>query len=83
MEITRKPKAECCPYKCHQTIVVQVPAQDDTQTMDVNDQQVADTNVDDDQQAASEDEEGALAAAIRRGNFGFGVALASQWGYRL
>ena len=65
MEVTRKPKAECCPYKCHQTIVVQVPAQDDRQTMDVDGQQVADTNVDDDQQAASEDEEGARAAAIR------------------
>ena len=65
MNISGKSKAECCPYKCHQTIVVQVPAQDDTQTMDVDDQQVADTNVDDDQQAASEDEEAALAAAIR------------------
>ena len=46
MDISRKPRAEWCPYKCHQTIVVQVPAQDDTQKMDVDDQQVVDTNVD-------------------------------------
>ena len=64
MEITCKPKAECCPYKCHHSMVVQVPVQDDTQTMDVDDHPVADTNADADQQAASEDEEGALAAAI-------------------
>ena len=54
--------AECCPCKCHQTIVMQVPAEDEPETMDVDG---AETNVDDDQQAASEDEEGALAAAIR------------------
>ena len=28
MEVTRRTKAECCPYKCHQTIVMQVDAKD-------------------------------------------------------
>ena len=29
MEVSGKPKSECCPYKCHQTMVVQVPAKDE------------------------------------------------------
>ena len=64
MDISRKPKAECCPYKCHLTFV-QVPTQDDTQMMDVdNDQQAGDTNIEDDQQAQSEDDELRLASVI-------------------
>ena len=65
MEVSLKPKAECCPYKCHLTFV-QVPTQDDTQMMDVdNDQQAGDTNIDDDQQAQSEDDELRLASVIQ------------------
>ena len=29
MEVTRRTKAECCPYKCHQTIVMQVDTKDE------------------------------------------------------
>ena len=29
MEVTRRTKAECCPYKCHQNMVMQVPAKDE------------------------------------------------------
>ena len=29
MDVSGKAKAECCPYKCHQTMVVQVPAKDE------------------------------------------------------
>ena len=65
MAFSRKPKAECCPYKCHLTFV-QVPTQDDTQMMDVdNDQHAGDTNIDDDQQAQSEDDELRFASAIQ------------------
>ena len=65
MDISRKPKAECCPYKCHLTFV-QVPTQDDTQMMDVDDdQQAADTNIDDGQQAQSEDDELRIASLIQ------------------
>ena len=57
MDVSCKPKAECGSYKCHLTFV-QVPTQDDTQLMDVEeDQQVGDTNIVDDQQAQSEDDE--------------------------
>ena len=65
IEPIRKPKAECCPFKCHHIMFAQVPAQDDTQMM--NDDQPDDTNVDDvdGQQAVSEDEEGLMAAVLR------------------
>ena len=65
MEVTRRTKDECCPYKCHQTFV-QVPTQDDTQMMDVdNDQQSGDSNIDDGQQAQSEDDELRLASVVQ------------------
>ena len=64
MDVSGKSKAESCPYKCHLTWV-QVPTHDDTQMMDVEeDQQGGDTNIEDDQQAQSEDDELRLASVI-------------------
>ena len=65
MDISRKPKAMCCPYRCHLTFV-QVPTEDDTQMMDDdNDQQAGDSNIDDEQQARSEDDELRLASVTQ------------------
>ena len=64
MDVSGKSKAESCPYKCHLTWV-QVPTHDDTQMMDVEeDQQGGDTNIEDDQQAQSEDDELRLSSVI-------------------
>ena len=53
MEFIRKPKAECCPHKCH---CVQVPTEDGAQMMDDdNDQQVGDSNIDDEDKVDLDD----------------------------
>ena len=62
-EFSGKAKADCCPYKCHLHFV-QVPAEDDTQMIDDdNDQRAGDSNIDGDQQ--SEDDELCLASVIQ------------------
>ena len=60
MEIIDKPKTECCPMRCHQSTFM-----GDPEAADVDGQQVADTNIENQQDVASDDEEVAFAARIQ------------------